>query len=153
MRHVHLSLKLGVVAAASVLAGGGAIAGASTHASSAHHHPPGHRYRVTSYSETPGSFFHQIANISFPSPYVNSTSFDIGYVDPTTEAYYLADRTNNGVDAVNGATGTFGSVIGSGDFSGNNTGTNVVSPAQTTACGTGTAGPNGVKWRWSVLVA
>lgn len=80
---------------------------------------------------------HQVATVAFPAPYKNPTSFDISWVDPHSQTYYLADRTNNGVDAINAATDTFESVIGHNDFSGSGSG-----PA---ACGAhGVGGPNGV---------
>jgi hypothetical protein len=63
-------------------------------------------------------YLHHITTITFPAPYKNPASFDIGWVDPTTQAYYLADRTNAGVDAIDGSTDTFGSVIGAGTFTG-----------------------------------
>ena len=34
-------------------------------------------------------------------------SFDISFVDPATQRYYLADRSNKAVDVVNAATATF----------------------------------------------
>ena len=34
----------------------------------------------------------------------NFTAFDIGYVDPVTGYYYIADRSNAAVDVINGAT-------------------------------------------------
>jgi hypothetical protein len=86
-------------------------------------------------------YIHQVTNINFPAPYLPTASFDIGFVDSTTHTYYLADRTNAGVDAVNTATDTFGGVIGAGQFVGPSP---TVTAAQKTACGTSTAGPNGV---------
>ncbi len=97
----------------------------------------------TSVAATPGESgpLHQVATVKFPSPYLNPTSFDISWLDPQTQTYYLADRTNNGVDAINAATDTFEGVIGSGDFSG--TGATATS-AQKSTCGPfGVAGPNG----------
>jgi hypothetical protein len=65
---------------------------------------------------TSAPYLHHIATITFPAPYSNPASFDIGWVDPSTQAYYLADKTNHGVDAIDGSTDTFGSVIGAGTF-------------------------------------
>lgn len=85
---------------------------------------------------------HQVASVKFPAPYVNPKSFDISWVDPQTQTYYLADHTNNGVDAINAKTDAFEGLIGAGDFSG--TGANSTS-SQKSVCGPfGVAGPNGV---------
>jgi hypothetical protein len=83
----------------------------------------------------PTPYLHQTAIITFPAPYSNPASFDIGWVDPNTQAYYLADKTNHGVDAIDGSNDTFGSVIGQGKFA----------PSVTTLpqCRS-TGGPNGV---------
>ena len=90
-------------------------------------------------------FLRQVGDVTFPAPYANSTNFDISYVDSTTQTYYLADKTNGGIDAINAASDTFGSVVGVGDFAGANTGASVATPAQVAACGAhGTGGPNGV---------
>ena len=89
-------------------------------------------------------YLHHVTTITFPAPYANPASFDISWVDPVSQTYYLADKTNDGVDAIDGSTDTFGSVIGAGSFVGSNTGANAVSPAQTEACGRSTGGPNGV---------
>ncbi len=37
----------------------------------------------------------------------NPTSFDIGWVDPSSHRYYLADKTNAGVDVIDTASNTF----------------------------------------------
>lgn len=90
----------------------------------------------------PGPVLRQVATVAFPAPAKPSASFDIGWVDPATQTYYLADRTNNGVDAVNASSDSFQSVIGAGDFTGNGT---TATAAQAAACGAhGTGGPNGV---------
>lgn len=73
----------------------------------------------------------------FPSTYKTPAGFDISWVDPQTQTYYLADHTNNGVDAINAATDTFEGIIGQGDFSGNGSGLQACGPH-------GTGGPNGV---------
>lgn len=84
----------------------------------------------------------QLSTVKFPAPYVNPKSFDISWVDSQTQTYYLADHTNNGVDAINAATDTFEGLIGAGEFSG--TGANSTS-TQKSLCGPfGVAGPNGV---------
>jgi hypothetical protein len=44
--------------------------------------------------------------------------FDIGWVDNSTQKYYLADRTNNAIDLVDAATDTFLGFIGKGQYTG-----------------------------------
>lgn len=91
---------------------------------------------------TAGQPVRQVATVSYPATAKKSASFDISRVDPATQTYYLADRTNSGVDAVDAARDTFTSIIGAGDFTG--TGANATA-AQAAACGpTGTVGPDGV---------
>lgn len=85
---------------------------------------------------------HQVSTVKFPAPYLNPKSFDISWVDSQTQTYYLADRTNNAVDAINAATDSFEGVIGSGDFSG--TGANSTSSQKSTCGPFGVAGPNGI---------
>ena len=68
--------------------------------------------------------------------------FRISWVDSQTQTYYLADHTNNGVDAISAATDTFEGLIGTGDFSG--TGANSTSSQKSTCGPFGVAGPNGV---------
>ncbi|MBO0714632.1 MAG: hypothetical protein J2P59_07735, partial [Acidimicrobiales bacterium] len=80
---------------------------------------------------------HHVMTVTAPPPLSNPASFDISWVDPATQTYYLADRTNNGVDAVNASTDKFEGVIGQGAFVGNGSG-----PASCTPFGT--AGPNGI---------
>jgi hypothetical protein len=60
------------------------------------------------------------------------TSFDIGLVDPTTNLYVLADRTNNAVDVVDTVSNTIVNFAGSGLFAG-------AAPG-----GSSVSGPNGV---------
>lgn len=148
MRHVHSPMRIAAVVALCVLATGGAIAGASTHGRDRHptRHPR-HQVELTASRRvlSTGAYLRQVASVSFPAPYANPTSFDVSWVDPVTETYYLADRTNAGIDAINASNNTFGSVIGAGDFTGANKGTNTATPTQISACGsTGTGGPNGV---------
>lgn len=91
---------------------------------------------------TAGQPVRQVATVNYPATAKKSASFDISWVDPATQTYYLADRTNSGVDAVDAARDTFTSIIGAGDFTG--TGANATA-AQAAACGpTGTVGPDGV---------
>jgi hypothetical protein len=61
-------------------------------------------------------------------------SADIAWVDPGTEAYYLADRSNKGVDIINVETGLFARVDGM---------VGVVGAADGTTANNG-SGPNGV---------
>src|SRR4030095_12283878 len=68
-------------------------------------------------------------------------SFDISFVDPASETYYLANRSNKAVDVVNANTDTFVTQIfpnnGHGPFAGF---VPCVPPAGANDC----AGPNGV---------
>ena len=57
--------------------------------------------------------------------------FDISFLDPSTQLYYLADRSNNAIDVVDARTSTFVKQINKGGFTGF-TGNN------------DTSGPNGV---------
>lgn len=83
-------------------------------------------------------FIHQIATIVYPAPYISSTSSDFSWVDSTIHGYYLADRTNAGVDMINTATDHFDGVLPGFASSGNQ------SAAQTKACKKSVVGPNGV---------
>lgn len=86
--------------------------------------------------------FKQVGTVTYPSPLKAPASFDISWVDQRTQTYYLADRSNNGIDAVNAASDAFESVIGAGDFSGTGA---TATAAQQAACGTtATAGPDGL---------
>jgi hypothetical protein len=118
-----------VSALAGVLAVGSVMATSATASLRPHH------TSATTYS-TP--FFHQIAAIAYPAPFVTTASDDISWVDSTLHGYYLADRTNGGIDMVNTMTDTFGGVLGGFAQSGSQT------AAQKTACGTAIVGPNGV---------
>ena len=73
--------------------------------------------------------YERIGTIAVPGqPLVQ---FDISWVDPTTETYFLSDRSNAGLDIFNAATGTFvARVPGFAGF--------------TAAKGTDVAGPDGV---------
>ena len=73
--------------------------------------------------------FERIGTIQIPGqPLVQ---FDISWVDPTTETYFLADRSNAGLDIFNAAQGTFvGRVTGFAGFNATK--------------GTDLAGPDGV---------
>lgn len=134
MRHFPVRAKFKIAIAGSIAIGGAAIAGVTGTAGAA---PPSAR-PGPSVPAPPGgqSFLRQVADVTFPAPYTNTSSFDISWVDPKSQTYYLADRTNNGIDAIDAANNSFGSVIGAGAFTG--------SSAPTAACGTATAGPNGV---------
>jgi len=71
--------------------------------------------------------YHQIALISIPGSPL--TSFDISFVERSSQTYYLADRSNKAVDIINAASNTFETrVAGFVGFTGNND----------------TSGPNGV---------
>ena len=62
----------------------------------------------------------------------NFSGYDLSVFDPTTQLYYLTDRSNGVVDVYNGAKNTFVEGIGAGSFSGTQGGNNNI------------AGPNGI---------
>lgn len=70
------------------------------------------------------------------------TSFDISTYDPTTNVFYLGDRSNAGISAWNLNTNTFIGTIGGGQFTGQ-TGNNATSGGDGTAAFT-TSGANPV---------
>jgi hypothetical protein len=144
MRNIRVRAKLGIIAGGVVFVAGGAIAGVAGTAGASPNKsaPPGPASTASAGSAK--EFLRQVADITFPAPYANPASFDISYVDPSTQTYYLSDRTNEGIDAIDAANNSFGSVVGAGDFVGSNTGTNAATSAQTATCGSsGTGGPNG----------
>jgi hypothetical protein len=88
-----------------------------------------------------GEAVRQIATIRLPPPFPQPKSFDISSFDPSTQTYYLSDRTNGGVDAINARTNAFAGLVGRGSFTGTGS---AASPSQRSACGPdGIAGPNG----------
>src|SRR2546423_12037750 len=63
--------------------------------------------------------YRQIALISIPGAPLNS--FDISWVDRSSQTYYLADRSNKGIDIVNARNNSFVSRIGGfAGFNGSN---------------------------------
>ena len=60
------------------------------------------------------------------------TGYDLSVFDPTTQLYYLTDRSNNGIDVFSSATNMFVERIGAGLFAGPQGGNNDI------------AGPNGI---------
>jgi hypothetical protein len=88
-----------------------------------------------------GVVVRQIATVKLPSPLAQPASFDISSFDPVTQTYYLSDRTNGGVDAINARTNSFAGLVGGGSFSGTGA---AATPAQKAACGpNGVQGPDG----------
>jgi hypothetical protein len=84
---------------------------------------------------------HQIATVSLPARYPQPTSFDISSFDTQSQTYYLSDRTNDGVAAINAATSSFRGIVGHGSFAGTGT---AATPSQKSTCGPlGVQGPNG----------
>ncbi len=65
------------------------------------------------------------------------TSFDISWVDPVKALYFLADRSNDGIDVINTANNTFHARLGAGTFAG----IHFVNP---TSIDNNISGPNGV---------
>src|SRR5436309_14501211 len=47
-----------------------------------------------------------------------SFCYDIGWVDPGTHRYYLADRTNKGIDVIDTTSNTYLSTLAIGKFEG-----------------------------------
>jgi hypothetical protein len=83
----------------------------------------------------------QVGTIRLPAPFAQPASFDISWFDRGTQTYYLSDRTNGGVDAINARTNTVEGVIGRGFFAGAGAD---ASDSQKATCGTdGIQGPNG----------
>ncbi|HUY46786.1 MAG TPA: hypothetical protein VMV92_13790 [Streptosporangiaceae bacterium] len=130
--------KVTGISAVALVVAGAAIGGVSVAAAAAAHHG----------DPAASPYLAQIAKVSWPAPYVTPAGFDISYVDPGTQTYYLSDQSNAGVAAINAQTDAWGGEIGAGDFTGLNTGRHAVSPSQVKACGGpdahGTGGPNGV---------
>jgi DNA-binding beta-propeller fold protein YncE len=48
--------------------------------------------------------YRKIATIAPPAPFKGAEAYDIGWVDPASETYYLTDRTNATVDVVDART-------------------------------------------------
>src|SRR5271170_4909706 len=52
-----------------------------------------------------------LGTVAIPPAKSNTTgglyAYDISYVDPLTQTYYLGDRSNRGVDVVDASTGTY----------------------------------------------
>jgi len=95
----------------------------------------------------------------------NFTAFDIGYVDPLTGYYYIADRSNASVDIINGATNMVLGQAGVGVFGGQNATTAQSGPdgvvvvnngsGATLYAGNGNTSlvPNGIKAPSSTLIS
>ena len=64
--------------------------------------------------------YQQSAKISLPNvpPQKGSFSYDIGWVDPGTHRYYLADRTNKGIDLIDTTSNTYLTTLAKGNFEG-----------------------------------
>src|SRR3984893_11924924 len=76
----------------------------------------------------------QIGTISIPGEPLNS--FDISYIDQATGLYFLADRSNKGIDIVDTKKGTYVGRVGG-----------MVGPVMKkdgTCCNNDRSGPNGV---------
>ena len=101
-------------------------------------------YKITGPPNTNYSLLQNISLPGVPTTSGASFSFDISFVDATAHRYYLADRTNSGVDVVNTKTNTYlgtikgftGAPLGAGGVVDNNL-----------------AGPNGVVALTGNLVA
>jgi len=64
--------------------------------------------------------YHQVRLITVPNvpPQKGSFSYDIGWVDPGSHRYYLADRTNNAIDVVDTTSNTLVGMLAKGKFKG-----------------------------------
>jgi hypothetical protein len=58
------------------------------------------------------------AGVTKTNPTGKFASFDISWVDPSRNLYYLADRSNNAVDVIDASDGSFVKFLGQGLFSG-----------------------------------
>jgi hypothetical protein len=74
--------------------------------------------------QNPGTDYHLIVGATFnnypPAATANpaTSSFDIGFVDPVQNQYYLADRNNSGVTVLDTKSGGFLRTAGAGSFTG-----------------------------------
>src|SRR5213593_5177837 len=69
-------------------------------------------------ADNPAATYHQIALISIPGSPL--TSFDISFVERSSQTYYLADRSNKAVDIFDASSNTFETrLTGSPAFVGN----------------------------------
>lgn len=61
-----------------------------------------------------------LTTISVPNvpPKEGSFTYDIGWVDPGTHRYYLADRVNKGIDVIDTATNAYLTTLAAGKFAG-----------------------------------
>jgi len=75
---------------------------------------------VVSFTPVLAQQYQQLAKISLPNvpPQKGSFSYDIGWVDPGTHRYYLADRTNKGIDLIDTTSNTYLSTLAQGKFEG-----------------------------------
>ena len=80
-------------------------------------------------ADNAGATYHQVAFIDLPTGSTPLNSFDISFVERSSQTYYLADRSNKAVDIFDASANTFETrVAGFVGFTGNND----------------TSGPNGV---------
>ena len=88
-----------------------------------------------------GGAYSPITTIAIPPAATNTAktlaSFDISFVDPKAHKYYLADRSNSGVDIINTTTNTYVTTVGG--FVGI-----VFAAGSTTTVNNDASGPNGV---------
>ena len=75
---------------------------------------------VVSFTPVLAQQYQQLAKISLPNvpPQKGSFSYDIGWVDAETHRYYLADRTNKGIDLIDTTSNTYLSTLAQGKFEG-----------------------------------
>lgn len=81
---------------------------------------------------SPTYVFQQTIQIDGTTASNKFSGYDLATFDPTTQLYYLTDRSNNGIDVFSSATNQFVERIGAGLFAGTAGGNNDI------------AGPNGI---------
>jgi len=67
-----------------------------------------------------GQSYRRLTVISLPNvpPKTGNFTYDIGWVDPGAHRYFLADRTNNGIDVIDTTTNTYLKTLAAGKFEG-----------------------------------
>src|SRR5262245_53579702 len=99
MRKYSLTLSLLLIVSIPLLLFGASVSGAADR----HHRRPEVAVRLLKTVPIPGTD----ANPTAPAPNGKLYSFDISWVDQSTQTYYLADRSNVAVDVVDAKTAGF----------------------------------------------
>ena len=120
MRYARLVSLFALAVGLSACTGGGSGSGGSIA------NPPVIQNPPSTYSTS------QLVKIPGVPPAKGSWSFDISFVDPNLHEYFLADRTNSGIDIISLVNNSFIGVAGQGSFVG------------VAGGGSNFSGPNGV---------